>query len=152
MKRFKNMSYAERIRWRNRILYLVGAAMLVYMVVISEMGGGDSRIVTRLADMVSDLILFGGLLCVIFRIRHNKKLLQNRLLLKEQQLEEADERNRYLHDKSGGIVLDILLVCLLFTTATAGMFQMAAFYVSFGILALALVLKAAVYYFYSRME
>lgn len=152
MKKFKNMPYAGQIRWRIRILYLVGAAMLIYMVVIAEMGGGDSRMMTRPADMVGDLILFGGLLCIFFRIRYHKKLLQNRLLLKEQQLEEADERNRYLYDKSGGIVLDILLTGLLFTTATAAQFNMAAFHVSFAILVLAVILKAAAYGFYSRMD
>ena len=40
---------------------------------------------------------------------------------------ELDERNQYLHDKSGGIVADILLAILLFVTLTASMFDMAAF-------------------------
>ena len=68
----------------------------------------------------------------------------------EQMLEETDERNRYLHDKSGGLVLDILLACLLFITLTASLFDMTAFYVSFAILAVALILKAGAYLCYSR--
>ena len=64
--------------------------------------------------------------------------------------EETDERNRYLHDKSGGIVLDILLACLLFITLTASLFDMTAFYMSLAILAIAVVLKAGAYLCYSR--
>lgn len=63
---------------------------------------------------------------------------------------ELDERNQYLHDKSGGIVTDILLLFLLFTTTTAGLFNMAAFYTSFAILAVATFLKLTFYWIYSR--
>ena len=52
--------------------------------------------------------------------------------------------------KSGGIVADILLAILLFVTLTASMFDMAAFYTAFSVLAAAILLKAAAYWFYSR--
>lgn len=151
MRKYESMAYTKQIRWRIRALYLMAVAMLAYMVAVAELGGGDSRVVTPFADMVGDLIFFGGFLYIIIRIVHNRKLLRNRLLLKEQRLEETDERNRYLHDKSGGIVLDILLVCMLFATMTSALFDMAAFYASFAILALALILKTAAYLFYSRI-
>lgn len=150
MGKYKNMPYRTQIQWRIRILYLLLIAMLVYMVVIGELGGGDSRIMTELANCFSGIVFFGGLFYVIARIIHNKKLLQNRLLLKEQMLAEAEERKCYLHDKSGGIVLDILLICLLFITLTASMFDMAAFYLSFAILAIAVLLKAGAYLCYSH--
>lgn len=151
MRNYKDTDYGTQIRWRIRTLYLLLIAMLIYMVVISELGGGDSRIMTDLADRFSRIVFFGGMIYVISRIVHNKKLLRNRLLLKAQRLEETDERNRYLHDKSGGIVLDILLACLLFITLTASLFDMTAFYVSFAILITALVLKAGAYLCYSRL-
>lgn len=151
MRNYKTPSYGTQIKWRIRILYLLLIAMLVYMVAVAELGGGDSRIMTDLADRFSRIVFFGGMVYVITRIAHNKKLLRNRLLLKEQMLEEADERNRYLHDKSGGMVLDILLACLLFITLTASLFDMTAFYVSFAILVIALVLKAGAYLCYSRL-
>lgn len=151
MVKFKNMAYTNAIRWRIRLLYLLLTAMLVYMVVIVELGGGDSRIMTNLAQHFSNLSFFGGMAYVISRIVHNKKLLKNRLLLKEQMLTEQDERNQYLHDKSGGIVLDILLACILFITLTASMFHMGMFYISFAILVLAIALKAAAYYYYSHI-
>ena len=150
MRSCKDMDYGTKIKWRIRILYLLLIAMLAYMVAIVELGGGDSRIMTDLASQFSRIVFFGGMIYVVSRIVHNKKLLGNRLLRKEQMLEEADERNRYLHDKSGGIVLDILLACLLFITLTASLFDMTAFYVSLAILAIAVVLKAGAYLCYSR--
>ncbi|MCI9338602.1 MAG: hypothetical protein HFH93_13900 [Lachnospiraceae bacterium] len=151
MKNVKNMNYGEQVKWRIRMLYLLLAVMLVYMVVVAELGGGDSRIMTELANRFSRLVFFGGMVYVISRIIHNKKLLRNRILLKQQMLEETDERNRYLHDKSGGLVLDILLVCLLLITLTASLFDMTAFYVSFVILVITVVLKTGAYLYYSRL-
>lgn len=80
-----------------------------------------------------------------YRIVRNKKLLKNRMLLKEQMRMERDERNQYLHDKSGGIVVDILL----FIIVTAALFNMAAFYTAIIILGLTVALKAAAYLFFS---
>ncbi len=150
MQKMKDMNFETKIKWRIRILYLLLIAMLAYMVVIAELGGGDSRIMTQLANTFCRIVFFGGMVYVISRIVHNKKLLGNRLLRKEQMLRETDERNRYLHDKSGGFVLDILLACLLFITLTASLFDMTAFYVSFSILAIAAILKAGAYLCYSR--
>lgn len=150
MRNCKAMDCETKIKWRIRILYLLLIAMLVYMVTVVELGGGDSRIMTDLASQFSRIVFFGGMIYVITRIAHNKKLLGNRLLRKEQMQEETDERNRYLHDKSGGIVLDILLACLLFITLTASLFDMTAFYMSLAILAIAVVLKAGAYLCYSR--
>ena len=85
--------------------------------------------------------LFRRLVYVGARIHHNKKLLRDCALLAEQQLRELDERNRYLHDKSGGIVVDLLLFVLLVTTTTAALFNTAAFYTAFAILLCTLALK-----------
>ena len=150
MRSAERSSYSDKIKWRIRILWITLAAMLIYIVVVGETGGGDSRIMTDLADIVSKVIIFGGIIYVASRIVHNKKLLKNRLILKDQLLKETDERNQYLHDKSGGDVVDILLIVLLFVTATASLYNMTAFYVSFGILITAILLKAGAYLFYSR--
>ena len=53
MVKFKNMSYSSLIRWRIRLLYLLLTFMLVYMVVVSELGGGDSRVMNNLAQNFS---------------------------------------------------------------------------------------------------
>ena len=80
----KELGYAEKMKWRIRALWMALALMLVYMVVVAELGGGDSRMMTNLANMVSDIIFFGGIIFLISRIVHNKKLLKDRALLREQ--------------------------------------------------------------------
>ena len=126
MKHWTEMPYTQRLRWRVRLLWLAIVAMLVYMVVVAELGGGDSRKITRFADMVSDILFFGGLVWLGCRIARTKKLLKNQQLRSRQRLEEQDERNRYLHDKTGGVVLDLLLYLLVLVTDTAGLFDTAA--------------------------
>lgn len=66
-------------------------------------------------------------------------------------MRERDERNRFLHDKSGGAVLDVLLLCIWFVTVTCALFDNAAFLASFAILVTALALKGAAYFAYSRL-
>ena len=150
MRKFDSLTFTGKIKWRIRILWCILIFMLIYMVVVGEIGG-DSRIMTPLADIVSRILFFGGIVYIIQRIMHNKKLLTNRKLLEEQHRIEQDERNQYLHDKSGGIVWDILLICLLFIACTTALFHMAAFYTSFIILVVAILLKLGVYFLYSRM-
>ncbi len=146
MKRIAEMSFPEKIRWRIRLLWGFLIAMLIYMVAIGELGGGDSRIMTPLAESASRTIFFGGLIYVGYRIRYNKKLLRDRQKLQAQKMKEQDERNQYLHDKSGGLVMDVLLVLLLMAACTAALFDMSAFYMAYGILAAAVLLKGIAYY------
>lgn len=150
MRNCKRMPYAQIIRWRIRVSYALLVLMLAYMVLVAEMGGGDSRRMTDLASAVSRLLFFGGFGGVVSRIAHNKRLLRDRARLREQQMREQDERNQYLHDKSGGAALDILLVLLLFATVTAALFSMAAFSAVFPLLLAALAIKGGLYALYSR--
>jgi len=152
MKNSNNHSFSHKIKLCSRILGVIVALMLAYMVIISELGGGDSRIMTPLAESVSRIIFFGGLIFVCYRIYFNKKLLENRLLLKEKFLDEQDERNQYLHDKSGGIVVDILMILLLFCTVTTALFNMVAFYVSLSVLTATVLLKWVSYIYYNRFS
>lgn len=152
MKTYKKLSFSDKIRWRIRALWMLLVLMLVYMVVIGEMNLGDSRVMTTLADDVSRTIFFGGMIWVIYRIVQNKKLLNNQWLLKQKLKDELDERNQYLHDKSGGIVWDIMFICLLFVTLTTSLTNMPAFYASFAILCVAVILKLTVYFYYKGCE
>ena len=72
MKICKHWTYTKKIRWRIRALWALLAGMLVYMFVIGELGGGDSRIMTPLAGRFSRIVFFGGLVYVVWRIRQNK--------------------------------------------------------------------------------
>jgi len=150
MKNFKQCSFSERVQWRIRGLWGLLILMLVYMVVIGELGFGDSRVMTQFAKTFSSITFFGGMVWVGRKIWKNKQLLRNPWKLKEKAIEEKDERNRYLHDKSGGIVWDILFVCLLFVSVTAALINMAAFYTAFALLCVAVVLKTVAYFYYSR--
>ena len=150
MKTYKSLSFSDKIRWRNRGLWTLLIFMLIYMVVIGELGWGDSRVMTSLADDVSRTIFFGGMIWVICKIIRNRKLLNNRQLLKEKLKDETDERNQYLHDKSGGIVWDILFVCLLFVTLTTSLLNMPAFYTALSLLCAAVVLKLGTYFLYKH--
>lgn len=150
MKKINKLSFYQIVQWRVRGLWLLILGMLVYMVVISELGGGDSRIMTPLANTVSDLILFGGIIFAGYRIHLNKKLLANKSRLKQKMMDEQDERNQYLHDKSGGLVVDIMIYVMLFTTVTTALFNMAAFYTSLSILVTTVVLKCVLYFLYAK--
>lgn len=144
MKNWSKMPFAAKIQWRIRLLWLLLAGMLAYIVVIGELGGGDSRIMTPLADAFSKLVLFGGMIWIGIRIHRNKKLLENTFRMKQKQQDENDERNRYLHQISGGMVVDIMLTILVFVTLTASLFDMQVFYVCFGILAVTIISKAVI--------
>lgn len=151
MKNFDKLTYTKKILWRIRLLWLLMILMIVYAIIFGVRGGWNTKLLTDFAHRISDFIFFGSLIFIGCRIHQNKKLLQNRSLLKEQLLKELDERNQYLHDKSGGTVLDILLVLELFATMTATAFNnMPAFYTAFGILAASVLLKVLFYRLASR--
>ncbi len=150
MKSCKSCSFSDKVRWRIRGLWCLLILMLVYMVVTTELGWGDRRMMTDLAEVFGNLSFFGGLAWVGWKIRWNGRLLNNPWKLKEQAVLEKDERNRYLRDKSGGIVWDILFVCLLFVAQVAAGFHMMVFYAVFALLCIAVVLKVAVWLYYSR--
>lgn len=148
MRKYKQLNYTKKIHLRIKMSYVLLVLMLIYMVIMGELGG-DSRIMTNLANFISDCIFFGGIIYIIARIVHNKKLLKNRILLKEQLQTEQDERNQYIHDKSGGLAVDLLLIMELFVTMTTALLNMPAFYTSLVILLVTLFLKAGLYFFYS---
>lgn len=151
MRNSKDRTFSDKIKMRIRLLWAVLILMLIYMVFIGEMGWGDSRFMTTLAQNVSTIIFFGGLVYVVARIVKNRKILNNKHLLLSQSKKEADERQQFLHDKSGGIIVDILLLFLLFSTCTTALINMPAFYTSFIILSVALILKIGSHTIYSRI-
>ncbi|WP_157101009.1 hypothetical protein [Salisediminibacterium beveridgei] len=106
---------------------------------------------TTLAENVSRWIVFGGLMYVIIQIIRHKKMLTSRGKLISQSKKESDERQQFLHDKSGGIVVDLLLLFILFITATTAMLNMPAFNTAVTILTVTIVLKVGSYLLYSKM-
>ena len=138
-----NVSYPERIRRRIRLLWLALAAMLVFMVYIGVTGARDSPVVTGFAHQWGNILYWTGLFYIIGRIIINRKLLRDRLRLKEKQLQEYDERNQYLHRMSGGWVMDAMLVINCIAAVAASCYDNKAFYAAFGLLVTAALLKFA---------
>ncbi len=140
MKTFAERPYRQRIVWRIRLQWTLIIALLVFMVVVGETGG-DSRIMTPLADSLSRIMYFGALIYLGVRIHRNKQLLQNKLLLKEQALREHDEQTRALHLRSGGPVMNVMLFLLYTATMTASLYNMDMFHMALGLLIAAVALK-----------
>ena len=151
MKPWIDRPFSQVIRLRIRVLWAMIALMLVYMVAVVELGGGDSRRMTDLAQLAYRVIFFGGLIYILARLARYKKMLRDRLRMQEQRLWEQDERNRYLHDKSGGVVMDALLIGLLFLTCTSALFDTRAFYAALAALAPAGPHKLPAYWWIRRM-
>ena len=139
----------KRIRRRIALWWCVIAALLAWMIIVGETGG-DSRVMTDLADRMGSILYFGGMIYAVCRIRRNRKLLADRLLLKEQAVREQDEYNRALHLHSGGIAMDVVLVVLYLATMTAAFYSMPAFYMAYGLLLVAAAIKGGLYLAYVR--
>ncbi len=135
------MSYTKVIQWRIRFLWLALAAMLAFMVYIGETGARDSRIVTGMAYDWGNFLYWLGLFYTIGRIIINKKLLKDRLRLKEQQLCERDEWRQHLHRMSGGWVMDAMLVISYVAAVAASCYDSKAFYAAFWLLVIGALLK-----------
>ena len=144
-----NNGYQKKIRRRIALWWFVIAAQLVWMVIVGKTGG-DSRMMTQLAATAGRILYFGMMIFAGCRIRYNRNLLNDRLLLKEQALRERDERNRALHQLSGGMVMDIMLTALYLLTMTAAFYSMPVFYTAYSLLLLAAALKSGAFLAYSR--
>lgn len=150
MKNFNYNDYIKRIKIRIAVCWGLLLLMIVFMVVVGEMGLGDSRVMSDLALRVSSYILFGGIIYVITRIVHWNKVLKDNYVIQAEFATEVDERKEYLHHKSGGLLFDIMLIALLCITCVTGLVNEIAFRMSFFILLLAVSLKAIGYAVYSR--
>ena len=142
--------YTQIIKWRIRLLWLALAAMLVFMVVIGELGLRSSRIMSDFTARTSNVFYWWGMLWIIFRIVMNKKLLKDRLHLKEQQLRERDEWRQHLHRMSGGWVMDVFLVIGWVASIAASCYSNEAFYAAYGLLFIAALLKGGAYLAYDK--
>lgn len=145
-----NTSYPKIIQRRIRLLWLALIAVLIFMVYIGETGARDSRIVTGIAYRSGGLLYWAGLIFIIARLVINRKLLKDRLRMKERQLREWDEGRQYLHRMSGGFVMDAMLAVSYIAAVTASCYNNEAFYAAFGLLACAALLKGGAYLAYSK--
>ena len=93
------------IRKKIVILWVGLILLLIAMVVVGEGSGTiflSSREQTSLAEDVTRMVYFGGLIFVIVRLCHYRNLRKNRLRMEEETLQYYDERRQLIHEKSGG--------------------------------------------------
>ena len=133
--------YTRIIQQRIHCLWLALIAMLIFMVLIGELGLRSSKIITGFAYDCGNFLYWCGLFYIVSRIIINNKLLKDRLRLKEQQRRELDERNQYLHRMSGGWVMDVMLALCYTAAVAASCWSNETFYVAFGLLVAAALLK-----------
>lgn len=140
----------KQVKKRIAFYWILLFLMFLYIFVVGEMGLGDSRKMSELADVVSRIIIFGGIFLIIVKIVHYKKLLKSEERMQREFQSKASEREKILYEKSGGIVFEIMLYFLLFITCTAALANEIAFRVSLLILGIFIVLKIVTYAAYSR--
>ena len=143
-------SFTKTIQWRIRILWGLLAILLVIMVVAGETGGRDSRFMTEFTARDGYILYWWGMIWIIIRIVRNKKLLKDRLRMKEQQLRERDEWRQHLHRMSGGWVMDAFLVTAWLAAVVASCYSNEAFYAAYGLLVIAALLKGGAYLAYYK--
>ncbi|MFR8088133.1 MAG: hypothetical protein ACLU6B_06485 [Lachnospirales bacterium] len=113
--------YEKQIRLRIGCIIVFLAVMIFFMVLSGELGWGDSRYMTSLMRTYSSLAFFGCLIYLIVCLTRYRKLLHNRALMEESKIYEQDEREQMIHDKSGGILADWGIPCIMIANWFAAM-------------------------------
>lgn len=113
--------YVKQIRLRIGCIIVFLAVMIFFMVLSGELGWGDSRYMTSLMRTYSGMAFFGCLVYLIVCLVRYRKLLHNRELMEESRILEQDEREQMIHDKSGGILVDLGIPCIMIADWFAAM-------------------------------
>lgn len=145
-----NQPFSKIVKKRIYTLWTVLALLLVFMVLVGEKGLIDSRYTTDLSRLSYKLLYFGGLIYTIYKIHYNRSLLKNKEKLQQEKILELDERTQWIHEKSGGLVMDILLLCLAAATCVLSFVDINAFNTSVSILLFTVLLKIAAYCYYKN--
>ncbi|RHP34559.1 hypothetical protein [Lachnotalea sp. AF33-28] len=144
------MKYADRIRAKIAALSAAGAALLLYAAAVGQMGNGSGGI--RCGDWFCRAALCCGLLFILYKILHQKKLLKDVLLKQLDGPGEKERRRQRLYDKSGGIQADLFAYMLLIFTCTAAVSDRGAFQMAAVILTLNLLLRLCIYICYDKLR
>lgn len=142
-------SFTQTIKNRIHILWVVLIALLILMITIGEVGVIDSRYTTQMSEIAYKFIYFGSLIYVIYKINYNKKLLKNSQKLNEEKIRELDERTQWVYEKSGGIIVDIIMLGLTLFTWSLAFIDIFAFNTSVIILFFVVIVKIVSYTYYN---
>lgn len=145
-----SLPFSQVVRKRIWALWAVLALLLIFMVTVGEKGLIDSRYTTNLSQLSYKFLYFGGVIYTIYKIHYNRSLLKNKEKLRQEKILELDERTQWVHEKSGGLVLDILLLCLAAAACVLSFVDISAFNTAVSILFFAVLLKIAAYFYYKN--
>ena len=106
------LPFSQVVKRRIYLLWAVLALLLAFMVLVGEKGLIDSRYTTGLSQLSYKALYFGGVIYTIYKIHYNRSLLKNKEKLRQEKILALDERTQWVHEKSGGPIMDIFLLCL----------------------------------------
>ena len=142
------LPFSQIVKRRIYLLWAVLALLLAFMVLVGEKGLIDSRYTTGLSQLSYKALYFGGVIYTIYKIHYNRSLLKNKEKLRQEKILALDERTQWVHEKSGGPIMDIFLLCL--AAAACAFVDISAFNTAVSILFFAVLLKIAAYFYYKN--
>lgn len=145
-----NLPFSQIVKRRIYFLWAVLVFLMIFMVLVGEKGLIDSRYTTDLSKFSYKLLYFGGVIYTIYKIRYNRSLLKSKEKLQREKIMELDERTQWVREKSGGLIMDIFLLCLAAAVCVLSFFDIRAFNTAVSILLFALLLKIAAYCYYKN--
>ena len=149
-EKHQRMSYVQALRWRVWALWAQLAVMVAYLVLVTELEALGILLVTDAADLFSRVLPLAAIVYFLVRIFLDKRQLRAQVSRLEQH-QEPELRARFLHEKSGGVVMDIVLFGLLLASLITALVSLSAFCTAFFLLLFALLVKLAAYLLFSRL-
>ena len=109
MRADSDVNQTKQVKKRIALYWILLVLMFLYIFVAGEMGLGDSRKMSELADVVSRVIIFGGIIFLIAQIVHNRKLLKdaNRMQIEFQSKQSEREKLLYCHCFEDSSICDL---------------------------------------------
>ena len=141
-------AYRKTLKRRIWLLALSCILIVAYTVIMTELGGGDSRHIPPMVISYGSAILLGGLAYMIGKIIHYSSVLKDKGLLRENMFREKDEYREYLHEKTGGDVWTVSWVLGLIALVTFSAFYPEMFYGAAAVLTCMAVTKAGFYLYF----
>lgn len=150
MIKFDSKTFMDRVKFKVWVLRICLFLMIAYMLIVGESGLGDFRMMNLAGEIICKTIYFSGLMFIVIRFMYNRNLFLGRNKAMTEKRRREHERKYFLHEKSGGIVVDTILMLLLFASCITALWDIGAFYVTSGMLIVGVVMKVIVYIIYDK--
>ena len=157
------LPFSQVVKRRIYLLWAVLALLLAFMVLVGEKGLIDSRYTTGLSQLSYKALYLGGretgqalsaledLDGLLFTGSAGTGYqLHRQLAGQPEKILALDERTQWVHEKSGGPIMDIFLLCLAAAACALSFVDISAFNTAVSILFFAVLLKIAAYFYYKN--